>query len=123
MPPMLGLAEVAPDPVLSNIAIQSATGGPFIADRLLPVRPVVNDFGRYTIWGRENITPDVPIKRAFGDAAKRTSISRSYTPFNISADRSLTIPLPDEILENSPNRASVEAQRTRTIMDRLRLDI
>ena len=123
MPADLSLSQVAPDPVLSNIAIQSSTGGPFIADRLLPVRNVVNDLGRYTVWGRENITPDVPIKRAFGVPARQTSISRSYTPFSITADRSLTIPLPDEIVENSPNPASIEAQRTRTIMDRLRLDI
>jgi hypothetical protein len=123
MPANVSLAQMAPDPVLSNIAIQSATGGPFIADRLLPVRTVPLDYGRYTIWGRENIIPDVPIKRAFGAPAKRTSISRSYTAFNISSDRSLTIPIADEILNNSPNPAGVEAQRLATIMNRLRMDI
>lgn len=123
MPPMISIPQIAPDPVLSNIAIQSATGGGYIADRIMPVRPVQADYGRYTIFGRENIIPDVSVKRAFGNAARKTSISRSYSTYNISSDRSLTIPLADEILENNPNPASVEAQRTQTVMNRLRMDI
>jgi hypothetical protein len=117
------LAQALPDPVLSNIAIQSATGGGFIADRILPVRTVPKDTGKYAIFGRENIIPDQNIKRAFGAPASQGTISRTYDTFSITFDRSLTIPLTDEALENSPNPASVEAQRTNTVMNRIRLDL
>ena len=119
----LNLASAAIDPVLTKIAIQSTTGGPFIADQLLPVRNVVKDFARYTVIGRENITADVNVKRAFGAPANRRSISRTYKTVSITAERALAIPLADELVQNAPDPSSVQAQRTDTVMTNIRLDI
>lgn len=117
------LAEAIPDPVLSNIAIQSSTGGPFIADDLCPVRTVGGDLYRITKWGRENITPDVSVKRAFGNAANKTSMSIAYQAGGMTYDRSLAMPLADEVVGNNPNPQAVENNRVNIIMNRLRLDI
>lgn len=118
----LNLAQLQPDPILTNIAIQSATGGPFVADLILPVRKVPMIYGRYAAYGRENVIADSNAKRAFGAAANEIETSKLWYAFNITSERALSARITDEQRQADPT-GTVESQKVRTIQNRLRLDL
>lgn len=120
--PLGKITDVRPDPVLTRLAVELGTGGPFIADRIAPVAMVQADSFKYATWGREDVKLDVKSRRAPGTGAARVTLSKTYTPATVEY-RSLKSDIPDELRNNDPNPGSLSARRTRVLTNRLRLEI
>lgn len=120
--PLGKITDVRPDPVLTRLAVELGTGGPFVADRIAPVTMVEADSFKYATWGREDIRTDVRSRRSVGTGAARVELSKSYTPATVKY-RSLKSDIPDEIRNNDPNPGSLSARRVRVLTNKLRVEI
>jgi hypothetical protein len=120
--PLNQISNVLPDPILTRLAVELGTGGPFIADMVAPVAQVQLDSFKYATWGQEEIKLDYKARRSPGQPANRIQLSKSYTAGNVLY-RSLASDIPDEIRQNDPNGDQLDGRRVRVLTNKLRLEV
>lgn len=114
------VSDVRPDPVLTRLAVELGTGGPYVADRIAPVAIVDADTFKYATFGREEIKNDVRANRTLGKGAAEVEITKTYTAGAVEY-RSLKSRIPDEIRNNDPNPGSINRRHTKVLTGKLRL--
>ncbi len=112
--------DVLPDPMLTGLAVELGTGGNYVSDIIAPVATVARDTFKYATWSREDIKLDVRSQRAPGAAANEVVISKSFTEGSVE-NRSLAMKIPDELRNNEPNQAALEARRVKVLTGKLKL--
>ncbi len=115
-------SDVLPDPILTRLAVEYGTGGPYIADLIAPVARVQADSYKFATFGREDIKLDVKATRAPGASAARVEFTKTYTAGNVKY-RSLKSDIPDEIRQNDPNGDTLDARRVKVLTNKLRLEV
>lgn len=122
----LTISDVAPDPVLTEIAMEYGDGaGGFAQDQLLPTRSVARNDYKYMTWPMRDFLQgsQYDSRRAPGDTAKKiTSVKGTWAEGQVN-ERTLKDDMPDEILANAANDAAYEAAIVRKITNSLRLEI
>lgn len=111
---------VLPDPVLTRLAVEYGTGGPFVADIIAPVAMVEKDLFKYRVWGREHSKLDVRSKRAPGAPAGRVTFAGTFATGTV-AYHSLKTDIPDEVRNNDPNGDSLGERAVKVLVNKLRL--
>ena len=119
------IADVAPDPVLTEIAMEYGEGGGFLQDSLLPSRTVARNDFKYMTWPYRDFIQgsQYDSRRAPGDTAKKVITPKGTWASGQVNERTLKDDLPDEIMANAANDAAYEAAITRKITNHLRLEI
>lgn len=116
------VSDVLPDPILTRLAVEFGTGGPYIADLIAPVARVQADSYKFATFGREDIKADTKATRAPGVGAARVAFTKSYTAGAVQY-RSLKSDIPDEVRQNDPNGDGLDARRVKVLTNKLRLEI
>jgi hypothetical protein len=116
------VGDVLPDPVLTRLAVELGTGGPYIADLIAPVARVQADSYKIATFGREDIKRDVKATRAPGSPAARVEFSKTYAAATVKY-RSLKSDIPDEVRSNDPNGDTLDARRVKVLTNKLRLEV
>jgi hypothetical protein len=121
----LTIEAVAPDPVLTEIAMENGEGGGFASDELVPSRGVPRKDFQYMTWdmGGHLMGSQYDSRRAPGDAANRVKTPDGTWATGAVEDRALADNLPDEIMDNSANGADYEGSLVKGITNALRLEI
>jgi hypothetical protein len=121
----LTIEAVAPDPVLTEIAMENGEGGGFASEELVPSRGVPRKDFKYMRWDMGDHIQGVQFdsRRAPGDAAKRVTTPGGTWYTGAVEDRALADNLPDEIMDNAVNGADYEASIVKKITNSLRLEI
>jgi hypothetical protein len=121
----LNIQDVAPDPVLTEIALEYGTGGGFAADAILPTRVVARKSFKYMSWAMRDFVQGSQFdsRRAPGDTAKRAITPEGTWYTGAVNERTLKDALPDEILDNVANNADYEAAIVKKLTNSLRLEI
>jgi len=115
-------SSVAPDPVLTNLAVELGTGGDYVADQIAPVATVERDEFKYAKWGREEIKDDNRDERAPGTGASEIKFSKTFESSAVKY-RGLNSRIPDEIRNNDPNPAALAARRVKVVSGKIRLGV
>lgn len=113
-------ASVAPDPVLTALAVELGVGGEYVADRIAPVATVQRDEFKYATWGREEVKDDVRAKRAMGTGANEVQFSKTFTTGAVE-NYALKEKIPDEIRNNDPDPAGLDRRAVKVLVGKLRL--
>lgn len=118
----LRVADVRPDPVLTRLAVELGTGGPYVADIIAPVATVEADVFKYATFGREDIKADAKTRRAIGGEANTIGFAKSWTEGAVEY-HALKSDIPDEVRRNDPNGDSLDQRRVKVLTNKLRLGI
>jgi hypothetical protein len=121
----LQINDVAPDPVLTEIALEYGTGGSFAQDQILPTRVVARKSFKYMTWAMRDFIQGSQFdsRRAPGDTAKRAITPEGTWSTGAVNERTLKDALPDEILDNVANNAQYEAAIVKKLTNSLKLEI
>jgi len=111
---------VLPDPVLTALAVELGTGGPSVADIIAPVATVKNDLFKYARWGRERIKDDIRTERAPGVGANEVKFSKTFVDASVK-DHALKDKIPDNVRNNDPDPAGLDAHATEVLVSKLKL--
>src|SRR5690554_5747270 len=112
--------DVRPDPVLTRLAVELGTGGPYVADILAPVAVVERDQFKYAVWDREEIKDDVKTERALGTGAAEVQFSKTFVTGAVEY-HALKHSIPDEIRNNDPNPGALDAREVRVLTGKIKL--
>jgi hypothetical protein len=121
----LRIADVRPDPVLTEIAMQYGTGGGFATDQLLPTREVASDEFKFMSWSMRDYLQGSQFdsRRAPGDQSSIATFAAGSWDTGTVHERSLKLALEDEVRNNAPNGAIYEAGIIRKLMNALRIEV
>jgi len=119
------ITDVAPDPVLTEIAQKYGEGGGYAQDRLLPSRQVARDQFKFMTWPLRDFLQgsQYDSRRAPGASSTKVRMAKGTWDTGTVHERSLMDELTDEVLGNAPNPAIYEEAMVRKIMNHLRLEI
>ena len=119
------IADVAPEPVLTEIAMEYGEGGGYVQDALLPTRTVARNEFKYMTWPFRDFIQgsQYDSRRAPGDTAKKVVTPKGTWDDGQVHERTLKDDLPDEVMANAANDAAYEAAIVRKITNALRLEI
>lgn len=119
--PVGQVSTVLPDPVLTGLAVELGTGGPYAANMIAPVAKVMaNDF-KYAEFGREEIKDDAKQEVAPGMPASEVTFGVTYKAASI-VERKLKSRIADTVRNNNPS-GSIERRRTRVLTNKLMLGV
>ena len=121
----LTIEAVAPDPVLTEIAMEHGEGGGYASDELLPSRGVPRKDYKYMKWdlGEFINGSQFDSRRAPGDAANRIKSPEGTWSTGAVEERALSDNLPDEIMDNSANGVNYETAIVKKLTNHLRLEV
>lgn len=119
--PVGQISTVLPDPVLTGLAVELGTGGPYAAGVIAPVAKVVADDFKYGEFGREDIKDDAKQEVAPGNPASEVTFNITYKSASV-IERKLKSRIPDSIRKNNPS-GSIERRRTRVLTNKLMLGV
>lgn len=121
----LTIVDVAPDPVLTEIALEYGSGGGFVQDQILPTRVVAKKAFKYMSWAMRDFIQGSQFdsRRAPGDTAKRAITPEGTWHTGAVNERTLKDALPDEVMENVVNSADYEAAIIKKLTSSLKLEI
>jgi hypothetical protein len=119
------IADVAPDPVLTEIAMEHGEGGGYAQDSLLPSRGVPRKDYKYMKWdlGEFLQGSQYDSRRAPGDAANKIKGPEGTWATGAVEERILADNLPDEITDNSANGVNYETAKVKKLTNALRLEV
>lgn len=112
--------NVAPDPVLTRLAVELGQGGPGIADKIAPVATVVRDDFKYAKFGREETKDDVRTERAPGTGANEVTFGQTFATASV-VNHSLKRRIADEMRNNAPDPGKIERRGTKILTGKLML--
>ena len=116
------VSDVRPDPVLTRLAVELGTGGPYVADTIAPVASVEADVFKYAKWGREDLRKKVKTRRAIGSTANTVAFAKEWAESAVE-HHALKCDIPDEIRNNDPSGDTLNARRTKVLTNQLRLGV
>jgi hypothetical protein len=121
----LTIEDVAPDPVLTEIAMEHGEGGGYAQDQLLPSRGVPRKDFKYMKWdlGEFLQGSQFDSRRAPGDAANKIKGPEGSWATGAVEERILADNLPDEIVDNAANGVNYETAKIKKLTNALRLEV
>ena len=116
------ISTVAPDPVMTNLAIEYGSGDGYIADELFPVFMPLKEQGKYAKYNREEIKQDMETLRAIGAVAHQVDFSINYETYSCE-EHALSALLADRIMNNASNPEALRRRRVKVLTGKIRLGI
>jgi hypothetical protein len=117
--PIGQVSDVLPDPVLTALAVELGTGGPYASAQIAPTARVANDEFKYAKFGREDVKDDGKTKGAPGQPASEVGFGITYQTGSVQYHK-LKSRIPDAIRANDVN-GTIDKRRTRMLTNKLLL--